>query len=160
GTKGDDALKVPSLVLVVGDRTTIAVEIILTRAPARSIPLGHDPVHAIRREKAVVDSLAKAVLVDGIAEVSVRVTVVVPEWCGGHAKLVCGLEVVKNLAPVRFVPGAPPMTLINDDEIEEVGIELTVEPWSALISGDRLVDSEVHLAALHDLSALDLVPGI
>ena len=38
--------------------------------------------------------------------------------------------------------------------------ELLEEPGAALVLGDGLVDGEVHLAALDDLAALDLVAGV
>ena len=56
--------------------------------------------------------------------------------------------------------GAAAMALVDDDEVEEVRRELLEEPGAALVLGKRLVDREVHLAALDDLAGLDLVAGI
>ena len=52
------------------------------------------------------------------------------------------------------------MALVHDDEIEEIGRELLVEPGAVFVLGDGLVGREIHLAALHHLAVLDLVAGL
>jgi hypothetical protein len=47
-----------------------------------------------------MEALAKAVRAEWIAEVSIRITVVLPQRSGGHADLGDGLEVLEVLAPV------------------------------------------------------------
>jgi hypothetical protein len=52
------------------------------------------------------------------------------------------------------------VAFIDNDEVEKlrrVGLEETRSP---LVLGQRLIDREIHLAALHHLAGLDLVPGI
>ena len=95
-----------------------------------------------------------------VAEVEVRVAVVVAQRRGGHAELIRGLEVFEDLPPATVVARAAAMALVHDDEVEEVRRERLEQPWPPLVLGERLVDGEVHLAALDDLAGLDLVPGI
>src|SRR5947207_1883159 len=85
---------------LIWNASPVAINIIFTRPPTRRIPLSDDTVDSIWREKAVFDSLPQAVLVNWIAEVKVRVASFIAQRCGCHAKLVGGLEVFENLAPV------------------------------------------------------------
>ena len=75
-------------------------------------------------------------------------TLSLPHGRGRHAELEGRLEVVQDLPPVALVPGAAPMALVHDDEVEEIGRILAVEARPALVLGDGLVDGEVHLPAL------------
>ena len=112
-------------------------------------------MHAVRREEAVLDALPQAVGVERIAEVRVRVAVVLPQRRRGHADLECGLEIFQDLAPVALVAGAAAVALVHDDEVEEVSRELSVQARPPLVPRDRLVGREIHLAAL-DRLAFDL----
>src|SRR5207248_4026172 len=85
---------------LVWNATPVAINIIFTRPPTRRIPLRNHTLDAIRREKAVFDSLPQAVLVNWIAEVKVGVASFIAQRCGCHAELVGGLEVFENFAPV------------------------------------------------------------
>ena len=99
GAQGDDALEILGLVFIVGDRAAVAVELVLARPPAGGVPLGDDAMHAVGREKAVVDALAQAVFVDRVAEIDVGVAVVLAQRRRRHAELVGGLEILEDLAP-------------------------------------------------------------
>ena len=78
-TQCHDAFKVRRLVLFIRYRAAVAVEIVLTRTPACSVPLSNDSMHTVRSEEAVFDPLAQAVLIDGIAEVQISVAVFFPQ---------------------------------------------------------------------------------
>ncbi len=78
-------------------------------------------MHAVRCEKAVVDALAQAVRVERVAEIAVRVAVVVAEWRSRHADLERGGEVIENFTPIAVVACAAPVTLVHDDQVEEIG---------------------------------------
>src|SRR5438034_8500815 len=54
---------------LVWNAAPVAINIVFARPPTRRIPLRNHTVDAIRREKAVFDSLPQAVLVNWIAEV-------------------------------------------------------------------------------------------
>ena len=160
GAQRHHALEVGGRVLLVGDRVAVAVELALARAPAGGVPLGDNTVHTVRGEEAVVDALPQAVGVDRCAEVGVGIDVVLALRRRRHADLVGGREVLEDLAPVALVLGTAAVTLIDDHEVEEVGRVLAVEPGPSLVTGDRLVDGEVHLAALHHDATLDLVARV
>ena len=90
------------------------------------------------------------------AEVRVGVAVVFAQRRGRHANLICGLEVLEDLAPATLVARATPVALVDDDQVEEVACVLLEEARAALATSERLVDGEVHLAALHRVAAFDL----
>ena len=52
------------------------------------------------------------------------------------------------------------MAFVDDDQVEEIRRERFEEAGPALILGERLIDREIHLAALDHLAAFDLVPRI
>ena len=68
-------------------------------------------------------------------------------------------EVFEDFAPVAFVAGASPVTLIHDDEIKEIGAVFPIEAGATLVLGNGLVGGEIHLTALDDF-ALNLPAGI
>src|SRR5688572_3448578 len=96
-TERDDALEIPSLVLLIGDRAAVAVELVLAGPPAGSVPVGDDAVDSIRSEETVLDSLPQTVLVDGVAEIEVCIAIVVAQRSGGHAQLEGWFEVLEDL---------------------------------------------------------------
>jgi hypothetical protein len=74
-----------------------------------------------------------------LAEVEIGVAVLIAQRRGRHAELVGGLEPFENLAPVGFFPGAAPVALVHDHQVEEVAWEFLVEAGAPLVPGDRLV---------------------
>ena len=151
GAEGDDPLEILGLVLLVGDLPPVAVQLAPARSPAERVVGRDDAVDAVGGEEAVLDALAQGIGVDGVAEVGVSVHVHVALGRGGHPELEGGLEILQDFPPTALVPGTAPVALVHDDEVEEVGRILAVEPWSAFVLGDRLVDGEVHLPPLADL---------
>ena len=77
-------------------------------------------LHLEWREEAVVDAFLERIDIDRLAEVSVGVHVVFTFGSGGQAKLHRRGKVVEDAAPVAFIVGTTPMTLVDDDEVEEV----------------------------------------
>ena len=158
--KRHEPLEVLGMVLVVGDGSAIAVQLVLARAPTGRVPLGDDAMHSVGGEEPVVDPLAQAVLVDRIPEVEVGVASLLAERRGGHAELHGRLEVLQDDPPGTLVTCAAAMAFVHDDEVEEVGGERPEQPHAPLVLGERLVDPEVHLPALDHLARLDLAPRI
>ena len=148
GAEGDTFFEIVGVVLLIRDVAPVAVEFALARPPARRVPLGDDAVDAVGSEEAVVDSLPQAVGVDRIAEIAVRVGVVLVLRSGRHSDLVRRLKIVQNLAPTAFVPRAAAVAFIHDDQVEEIRRVLAVEAGPVFVLGDGLVDGEVHLPAL------------
>src|SRR5690349_15327471 len=75
-TQRNDSLKIFRLIFVVRDFTTVSIKVAFARSPSSSVPLRNDTMNAIGREKSVFDALSKAVLIDRVAKVSVRVAVI------------------------------------------------------------------------------------
>ncbi len=115
---------------------------------------------AVRSQEAIRDAFAQAVRVDRIAEVPVCVPVVRTQRRRGHAKLNGGLKVLEDLAPVALLASAAAVTLVDNDEVEEVAWKLAIQAGTHFIVRDRLVRREVHLAALASIAAADLVTGV
>ena len=110
------------------------------RTAAGSIEIGNDAVDAVRSQEAIVDALPQAVRVERIAEVLVRVPVVLAKRRGGHAQLVGGLVVIQNFTPTAFVAGTAAVALVDDDQVKEVGGILPVQARTPFVFGDRLID--------------------
>ena len=157
-TQRDDALEVLGLVFVVRHRAAKAVQFVLGRTPASGIHGGYDAMHAIRREKAILDALAQAVGVDRVAEVIVAVAGFLAQRRGRHAELHGGREVIEYRAPVAVVAAGAAMAFVDDDQIEEVRPVLAEHVFVG--GGQRLIDAEVHVPALAHVAPGDLVAGI
>src|SRR5260370_27562879 len=95
-------------------------------------------------EKAIVYALAQAVLVYRATKVTEGVPRLFVERRGRHAQLKCGLEVFKDLTPRAVGACAPPMCLVDDDQIKEVGRILAIKTGAELVLSDGLVNVEVH----------------
>ena len=54
----DGAFEIDGLILTVGYRAAVTIEVALARPPARRVSFSHDAVNSIGREKTVFDSLA------------------------------------------------------------------------------------------------------
>ena len=108
-------LEIVGLVFFVRNLTAESVNVAFAGSPTRSIPGGDDPMDTIWSQEAIVDALAKAVLVDRIAKIPLGDGVVVSPWCGGHPDLMGWLEVLQNLTPPAVVVSAAAVTLIHDD---------------------------------------------
>jgi hypothetical protein len=106
---------------------------------------------AVRREESVINALPQAVGVKRIVKVAIGVAVIMPQRRCRHADLKCRLEILQNFAPVAFIAGAAAVTLVHDDEIEEVLRVVAVEAGAPFVLGDGLINREVHLAALDGL---------
>lgn len=117
-------------------------------------------VDTVRGQEAVVDALPQAVGVERVAEVAVRVPVVLAEWRGGHAQLVGEMEVLQDFPPAAFVAGTAAMTLVDDDQVEEIGGIFPEQAETSFIFGDGLVDRKVHLPARADLAVFDFPAGL
>src|SRR5262245_51062164 len=127
GAQGDTSFEIAGGINLVGNLPPVTVEVLLARAPARGVPLRHDAVDAIRCEETVINALLEAVLIDRVAEIQIGVAVLIAQRRRGHAELIGGREVFENFAPVGIVLRAAAMTLVHDDEIEEIGSELLVK---------------------------------
>src|SRR5215213_7073567 len=139
---------------------SVPVALAFARAPPCSIVARDDAVHAVGCEEPIFDALFEAVLVDGFPEVAVGCLVFVAQGRCGHTELEGRLEALEDLAPIALALGTPAVAFVDDDEVEKVGRVFPVESGTALVFGDDLVDGEVHLPSLVDLTVLDFPAGI
>src|SRR6266581_8289439 len=87
--------KLRRLVLLFRYDTPIKVTCARSRTPASYVVAGHDAMHMVGCQEAVINALAEAVGVDGIAEVAVGIDIVIALRGGGHAKLIGRFEVIQ-----------------------------------------------------------------
>src|SRR6202022_4574903 len=64
-----------------------------------------------------------------------------------HAYLDGALEVFEDGAPPGIGLSAAPVTLVYNDDIEEVMWEEAIQPWTRIIVSNRLVGGENNIAA-------------
>src|SRR5206468_3025209 len=88
----------------------------------------------------------------GTAEIGIGIPIILTQRRCRHPELVRGLEILENLSPVALITRATPMTLVDNDEIEELGTVLAIQTWSTFVLGNGLIRREVHLAALDGLA--------
>jgi len=136
GMQGDYPLEVFGAVFPVGN---VALELVLlppVGSPPGGVEGSEDAVDAVGGQEAVFDALLQRVGVKRFAEVGVGVPVVLSKRRCGHAQLEGGFEVFEDVPPVRFVTRAPPVALVDDDEIKEVRGVFLVEAGTFLVGGD------------------------
>jgi hypothetical protein len=146
GSQRDHAFEVFGLVFIVRYRSSEAIKLVPARTPSGSVPGGNYPVDTVWSEKTVVDSLPQAVFIDGIPEVQISVAVVFAQRCRCHAELESRLEMLKDYPPRTIAPCAAAVTLIDNDEIEEIQGVVAEEPFAPFILCERLIDREIHFA--------------
>ena len=154
------AVIVAVVVFAILDGMTKLVGLPQRRSPAVQIPVKPDPDHLIGRQKAVRDALPQGVAVEGLAEV-VDVGYLLGFLGGGrHPDLGSRGEVFEHLAPGGIVRGAAPVTLVHEDQIEEVRGELPVDFLLLLGPGHGLIEAEIDLKRLVHPAVGDLGQGL
>src|SRR5947207_1291865 len=108
-------------------------------------------------KETILDALPQAVLVERIAEVEVGVARVFAQGRCGHAELIGRLKVFEDYPPCTVIASAAPVTFVHDDEIEEIASESFEQPHSTFVLSQSLIEGEVHLAAVHNLTGFNLV---
>lgn len=107
----------------------------------------HHPVNLERREEPVLNALPEAVFVHRLAEVLGSLDVGVVPWRGGEAELHGAGEMLENAAPYGVLIRTPAMALIDDDQVEPVGVVLLVQLLAVRLRDvQRLVQREDDLA--------------
>ena len=96
----------------------------------------------VGREEAVLDALLERVGVNRLAEVVDVAHVLGLFGRSCHAQLNRAREVVEHLPPRGVGSGAAPVALVYDDEVEELGVELS-EYFLAVFGHELLVEREV-----------------
>ena len=112
--------------------------------PAVDIHVQVHPDHLVRGQEPVADALLERIGVDRRAEVMNVGDVFGFLGGGGQADLRCRLEMVQNFAPRRVVGRTATVALVDDDQVEEVGRQLTEDLLSLFRSCEGLVQPEVN----------------
>ena len=99
----------------------------------------------VRSKEAVANSLFERIGVDRLAEVIDVGDVFGFLRRGGETDLRGAGEVLEDLSPGRIVGRAAAMALVDDDQVEEVGRELSIELLPVLRARDRLIEPEIDL---------------
>src|SRR5690606_16277591 len=93
-----------------------------------------------------------------VAEVFVGVARLLAQRRGRHAELHGGREVIEYRAPVAVVAAGAAMAFVDDDQVEEVRPVLAEHVFVG--GGQGLIDAEVHVPALANVAAGDLVASV
>ena len=116
------------------------------------------------REEAVVDAFLQAVGVERLAEIGDVRLIARFLRCGCHTQLDGVGEVLENLAPVAVVLRTSAMTLIDDDQVEELRLEQLAIVLLAALPNHLLIECEINLvgrdARTEVLLVVDFMDGL
>ena len=136
----DSAVDVHLVVDPVLDGLAVVVNLAFGRSPTSQVLVEVNADHLVGGEEPVVDALLERVRVDGFAEVVDVGDVLGFLRGGGQPDLGGGLEVLEDRSPFRIGSGASAVTLVDDDEVEEVSGKLVVDGFSVFTADDGLVE--------------------
>ena len=138
-------VEVPVVVFPILNELSELVPLAGLGAPAIEILVEADADDLVGREEAVGNALPERVGVNRVAEVFDVGNVLGFLRCRGQADLGGGGVILEDLAPRGILVGAPAVTLVHEDEIEEVRRKLLVDVLLLLGARDGLVEAEVNL---------------
>ena len=144
----------------------ISIDIALTSGGSPfGADVGGDVDHPEGGEEAIIDALLEAIGIDRLAKVGNRGLVLCLFGGGGHTELCCSLEVLEDHFPRAIITSTASMALIDDDQVEEVGLEELLILWLIILSYHLLIEGEVDFVGcpagvLDILLIIDLVGGI
>ena len=158
GTLFEDQVpvEVRFVVLAVFDQLAVLVRLAFFRAPTFQVFVDADADHFVRGQETIGDALLERVGVDRIAEVLDIGNV--PGFLGrcGEANLRGRREVLEHFAPGRIIGRTTTVTLVHDDQVEEVRGELFVDVLLLLRSRDGLIKRQVDFECFIDRAMGDL----
>ena len=149
-------VEVAEVVFAVFDELPVPVHLTELGPPTEDVPVEADANHLVGCEEAIGDALAQRVGVNRFAEVFDVGDLLGFLGRGGKADLRRRGEIFQDLPPRRIIGGTAPVTLVHDDEIEEIRRELLVDVLVLLGAGDGLVEAEIDLECLVHLAMGDL----
>lgn len=91
------------------------------------IDRGGTDFDTVGREIAVGDALFERICVDRFPKILVGIDIGFAFGGGGHAELAGGGEIFEDVPPVAVLIGTAAVTLVDDDEVEEIGGILFIE---------------------------------
>ena len=90
------------------------------------INIARRDVNTERNKETVFDSLFQRIGIYRLPEVGIGIGIYLSSWCGSHAELIGRIKIFHQFSPLAFIIGSTTMTLINDDEVEEIALILHV----------------------------------
>ena len=156
GTLVDDEvfIIVLGVVLPVLDLITVDVVLSCRGTPTFQVFVQADAENFVRSEEAVVDTLFQTVCIDGFTEVRDIGYLFRFLRRSSHTDLRGTVEVFEYSAPTGVLLGAATVTLVDDDEVEEIRLECT-ERLFVLITRQLLIEGQIQLIGAIQLFALD-----
>ena len=149
-------VEVRVVVLAVLDELAVLVRFAFFRAPTFQVFVDADADHFVRGQETIGDALPERVGVDRIAEVlDIGYVLGFLGRCG-EANLRGRREVFEDFAPGRIVGRTATVTLVHDDQVEEVRGELFIDVLLLLRSRDGLIERQVDFECLIDRAIGDL----
>ena len=133
----------------------------LVRASSSILSLIRLILNGVRNPSSI--PLCERVLVDGFAEVVIGIDIIISLRSGSESEMYCTSEISENLCPVPILSRSSTVTLIDDDEIEEIRIIAIVVGFEDFVrilftrSPDEcLIDSEEDIRIRRDDASLFL----
>ena len=96
-------------------------------------------------KKSILYAFLQAIGINGIAKVVNVGNVFSFFRCGCHTNLCGGFEIFQNHAPAAFFLCGASMTLIYNDQVEEVRLEQLAEMFFALVTNQLLIQRKINL---------------
>ena len=113
--------------------------------------------YAIRRKEAVFYSLLEAIGVYRFVEIVEVIGIFLTFGRSGQTDLGSTAEIFEHLAPCGVLLGTASVTLIDDDQVEEVRVELQIRLLLVILVGDELlIERHVQFVGRVKLLAFDL----
>ena len=134
----------------------VPVDVVLSSrgSPTFQVFVQADAENFVRSEEAIVDTLFQTVCIDGFTEVRDIGYLFRFLRRSSHTDLRGTVEVFEYSAPTGILLGAATVTLINDDEVEEIRLKCT-ERLFVLITSQLLIEGQVQFIGAVQLFALD-----
>ena len=142
------------VVLPVLDLVPVDVVLSSRGSPTFQVFIQADTEDFVRSEEAVVDTLFQTICINGFAEVRDIGYLFCFLGCSSHTDLRGAVEIFEYPAPTGVLLGAATVTLINDDEVEEIRLKCT-ERLFVLITSQLLIEGQVQFIGAVQLFALD-----
>ena len=156
GTLIDNEVFVVILGVVLPVLDLVPVDVVLSSrgSPTFQVFVQTDAENFVRSEEAVVDTLFQTVCIDGFTEVRDIGYLFRFLRRSSHTDLRGTVEVFEYSAPAGVLLGAATVTLVDDDEVEEIRLECT-ERLFVLITRQLLIEGQIQLVGAIQLFALD-----
>ena len=126
------------------------------RGPAVDVFVDIDANHFIRGEETVFNPLLEAVGINRLAKIGEVGNVFGFLGRGGHAEMDGAGEVIEDFTPCRIFGGAATMALVDNDQVEKIGRDISEYFIFFGWAGDGLIERQVNFIGRIDFPIFDL----